>query len=132
MASCRPTEYARYLPDARERFSDQPPHYFPTDDGTFVPQQTYDQVLYELGLVGVGACCSVLALAVRKAAAAALRWPRGTTGCAAYLPAAWLAGLLGALAGAALFGGHADRRDLLAHAGRRRGRRRGSSRAAAK
>ena len=29
-----PKEYARYLPDARERFPDQPPHYFPPEDGT--------------------------------------------------------------------------------------------------
>ena len=47
-----PEDYARYLPDARERFSDQPPHYFPPHDGTFIPQQTYDQVLFQLGLVG--------------------------------------------------------------------------------
>ena len=44
--------YTRYLPDARDRFADQPPHYFPLEDGTFVPQQTYDQVLYQLGLIG--------------------------------------------------------------------------------
>ena len=102
-----PEEYARYLPDARERFSDQPPHYFPAEDGTFVPQQTYDQVLYELGLVGFALLLALLALAVRTAAAAGLHWPRGPTGALAYLPAAWLAGLLGALAGAALFGGSA-------------------------
>lgn len=100
-----PEEYARYLPDARERFSDQPPHYFPTDDGTFVPQQTYDQVLYELGLAGGALLLVLLALAVRKAVAAALQRPRGPTGEHAYLPAAWLAALLGALAGAALYGG---------------------------
>lgn len=100
-----PKEYARYLPDARERFSDQPPHYFPTEDGTFVPQQTYDQVLYELGLVGAALLFVLLALAVRQAVAAALQRPRGPTGEQAYLPAAWLAALLGALAGAALFGG---------------------------
>jgi len=100
-----PEEYARYLPDARERFSDQPPHYFPTDDGTFVPQQTYDQVLYELGLAGAALLLVLLALAVWKAVAASLQRPRGPTGEHAYYAAAWLAALLGALAGAALYGG---------------------------
>jgi hypothetical protein len=64
-------------------------------------------VLYELGLVGFALLLALLALAVRTAAAAGLHWPRGPTGALAYLPAAWLAGLLGALAGAALFGGSA-------------------------
>ena len=32
-----PAEYARYLPDARSRFSDQPPWYFPPASGLFVP-----------------------------------------------------------------------------------------------
>ncbi len=60
-----PEEYARYLPDARERFSDQPPHYFPSEDGTFVPQQTYDQMLYELGIVGFALLLVLLAVALR-------------------------------------------------------------------
>ena len=98
-------EYARYLPDARARFSDQPPHYFPTTDGTFIPQQTYDQMLYELGVVGFTLLLVLLALAMRDAVAAALQWPRGPASALAYLPAGWLAALLGALAGAALFGG---------------------------
>ncbi len=102
-----PEEYARYLPDARERFSDQPSHYFPAEHGTFIPQQTYDQVLYELGLVGFVLLLALLGLAVRNAARTGLHWPRGPTGALGYLPAAWLAGLLGALAGAALFGGSA-------------------------
>ena len=50
-----PAEFAEYLPDARERFSDEPPHYFPATDRDFIPQQTYDQVLFQLGLVGAGA-----------------------------------------------------------------------------
>ena len=98
-------EYARYLPDARERFSDQPPHYFPTETGTFVPQQTYDQMLYELGLVGAALLLLLISLAAWKVGAAALRRPPDYAGWHAYVPAAWLAGLLGALAGAALFGG---------------------------
>jgi O-antigen ligase len=96
-----PDEFARYVPDARERFPDQPPHYFPPTDQGFIPQQTYDQVLFELGLVG-GALFLVLAgLAVWRAAVAARR----RAGERAYLPAAWLGALAGALAGAALFGG---------------------------
>ncbi len=96
-----PKEYAQYLPDARERFSDQPPHYFPSATGTFIPQQTYDQVLYELGLVGVAFFLALAAAAAWRAAAATRRrdpeW--------AYVPAAWLASLAGVLAGAALYGG---------------------------
>jgi hypothetical protein len=99
------TEYARYLPDAHARFPDQPPHYFPTEDGTFIPQQTYDQMLYELGIVGFALLLVLLAVAMRKAVAAALQWPRGPASELAYLPAAWLAAIVGALAGAALFGG---------------------------
>jgi hypothetical protein len=101
-----PREFARYLPDAHARFPDEPPHYFPPRERTFIPQQTYDQVLYELGIVGA---LLFLALAVatgRTAVAVVSRWPRdGPDEIAAYLPAAWLASLAGALAGAALFGG---------------------------
>ena len=101
-----PEEYARYLPDARERFSDQPPPYFPSSSGTLIPQQTYDQLLFELGLVGVAAFLAAVLLAVRQAVWAGLRWAReGEWAELAYVPAAWLAGLAGALAGAALFGG---------------------------
>ena len=100
-----PEEYARYLPDARERFSDQPSHYFPSEDGTFVPQQTYDQVLYELGIVGFVLLLVLLALALRQAVATALHAPRGPTGEVGYLAVCWLAALLGSLGGAALFGG---------------------------
>lgn len=98
-------EYARYLPEARERFSDQPARYFPTADGTFTPQQTYDQILYELGVVGAALLLVLLGLAVRVALGATTKWPRGPTAEWAYIPAAWLASLIGALAGAALFGG---------------------------
>jgi O-antigen ligase len=96
-----PETFAEYLPDARERFSDQPPHYFPPADRGFIPQQTYDQVLFELGLVGAALFALLGVVAVRRAAAAARR--RDTD--AAYLPPAWLASLAGVLAGAALFGG---------------------------
>ena len=96
-----PDEFARYVPDARERFSDQPPHYFPPTDAGFIPQQTYDQVLFMLGLVGAAVFATLVLLAVWRAAATIRRrWPD-----AAYIPAAWLASLGGALAGAALFGG---------------------------
>jgi O-antigen ligase len=96
-----PETFAEYVPDARERFSDQPPHYFPPTDRGFIPQQTYDQVLFELGLVGAALFALLGVVAVRRAAAAVRR--RDTD--AAYLPPAWLASLAGVLAGAALFGG---------------------------
>ncbi len=96
-----PEEFAQYLPDARARFPDQPPHYFPAADRGFIPQQAYDQVLFQLGLAGGALFLVLLAVAAWRAAVATRR--RGTD--AAYLPAAWLAALAGALAGAALFGG---------------------------
>ena len=101
-----PQDFARYLPDARARFSDQPDRYFPRADGTLIPQQAYDQVLFELGLTGAVAFVASLVLAVRSAVHTGLRWPRsGESGELAYIPAAWLAGLLGSIAGSALFGG---------------------------
>lgn len=101
-----PSEYARYLPDARRRFPDQPIRYFPRANGTFIPQQAYDQVLYELGLVGAAALLVLAAVGIRDARRVARRWRRGVEDeIAAYLPAGWLASLGGALAGAALFGG---------------------------
>jgi hypothetical protein len=96
-----PEEFTQYLPDARERFSDQPPHYFPPADGKFIPQQTYDQVLFELGLVGAAVFTLLAAIAAWRAARAARRRDADS----AYVPALWLASLGGALAGAALFGG---------------------------
>jgi hypothetical protein len=101
-----PSEYARFLPDARQRFSDQPPWYFPPARGSFIPQQTYDQVLYELGVVGIAALLALGVSAVRDAARAARRRSLADADeLAAFLPAGWLASLGGALAGAALFGG---------------------------
>jgi hypothetical protein len=101
-----PADYAQYLPDARQRFSDQPLHYFPQEDETLIPQQTYDQVLFELGLVGAALFALLAALAVRHALVAARRPPPGAPWAEqAFLPLAWLASLAGALAGAALFGG---------------------------
>jgi O-antigen ligase len=99
-------DFARYLPDARARFSDQPARYFPRGDGTLIPQQAYDQVLYELGLTGAALFLASVLLAVWSAVQTGLRWPRrGERGELAYVPAAWLFGITGALAGAALFGG---------------------------
>jgi hypothetical protein len=66
-----------------------------------VPQQAYDQVLFELGLVGAVVLAVVLALAAWRAAVVSRRRNADT----AYIPALWLASVLGALAGAALFGG---------------------------
>lgn len=96
-----PEDFAQYLPDARERFSDQPPHYFPPEDGAFIPQQTYDQLLFQLGLLGAAVFLLLAVLAALRAARAAGR----RLADAAYMPLAWLASLAGVLAGAALFGG---------------------------
>ena len=101
-----PSDYAQYLPDARERFPDQPTHYFPQEDETFIPQQTYDQVLFQLGLVGAAFFLVLAGLAVRRAAVAGRR-PRPGERWAeqAYVPVAWLGAVGGAIAGTALFGG---------------------------
>ena len=98
--------YARYLPDAHARFPGQPPDYFPKADGEFTPQQAYDQILYELGIVGALLFLTLAALTVRTAVAIGRSWPRDDADePAAYLFAAWVAALAGGLAGAALFGG---------------------------
>jgi len=101
-----PSEFAQFVPDARRRFPDQPPNYFPRPDAVFVPQQTFDQVAYELGVVGLALLLAVLAVAARDSLRSARRWPRGEPDeLAAYLAAPWLASLVGAIAGSALFGG---------------------------
>jgi hypothetical protein len=101
-----PSIFARYLPDAKRRFSDQPPTYFPPANRTFIPQQTYDQVLYELGIVGAALFLALSVVTVRTTIRVARDWPRPDENEAiAYLPLAWVASLAGALAGAALFGG---------------------------
>jgi O-antigen ligase len=96
-----PADFAEYVPDARERFPGEPAHYFPRIDRDFIPQQTYDQVLFQLGLVGAGLFAALALLAVRRAANRARR----ASGDAAYVPGGWLAATAAALAGAALFGG---------------------------
>jgi O-antigen ligase len=96
-----PEEFAQYLPDARNRFDDQPAHYFPPENGELIPQQAYDQVLYELGLVGALLFLALAALAVRRAKGAV----RSRAPDAAYVPGAWIGAVAGALAGAAFFGG---------------------------
>ena len=101
-----PEEYAQYLPDARERFPDQPPGYFPPSDGTFIPQQTYDQVLFELGLVGAALLLALGIAAFRPALAVARRWARGGHEYAGYVPLTWLLAIVSACAGSALFGGY--------------------------
>ena len=111
-----PEEFVRYLPDARERFSDQPAHYFPPADGVFIPQQTYDQILFELGLVGASVLAVLLALAGWRAAVVARRRDPD----AAYIPAMWLAAVLGATRRRRPLRRCAADRDVLAHARRRR------------
>jgi hypothetical protein len=98
-----PSEFAQYLPDARRRFPDQPPPYFPPATRTFIPQQAYDQILYELGLVGAASFLALAAALVSCCVTAARR----AGDRLAYLPAVWLAAAAGALAGEGLFGGSA-------------------------
>jgi hypothetical protein len=100
-----PPDYTQYLADARERFDDQPPHYFPPEDDTFIPQQTYDQVLMQLGLLGAAVFLVLGTLTVRRSLAAARHWRRGRFEEQASIPVGWVAAIGGALAGAALFGG---------------------------
>lgn len=101
-----PKVYGRYVPDARRRFPDQPYGYFPAPPANFIPQQTYDQVLYELGIVGAALFLALAVMTVRTALLVGRKWPRPRTDEGlAYLPLAWTASLAGALAGAALFGG---------------------------
>jgi O-antigen ligase len=97
-----PSTFARFVPAARRKFPDNPAHYFPPTDKPFIPQQTYDQVLYELGLIGA----ALLLAGFVAAGRAALNAARNATGTALdYVPLLWLAGLIGALAGEGLFGG---------------------------
>ena len=95
-----PKVFAVYLPDARRRFTDDPPRYFPTPTEDFIPQQTYDQVLYELGVVGTAAFLALLITLGRACLAARRRSSR-----LALLPAVWFAAALGAIAGEGFFGG---------------------------
>ena len=102
-----PEEYVQYLDDAHRRFPDLTEPYFPERTG-FVPQQTYDQVLYELGIVGALLFLALGAITLRSTMQVARAWPRGDPDePAAFLPAAWAAALACALLGAALFGGSA-------------------------
>ncbi len=99
-----PKEFVQYLPAARRHFSDQPRRYFPPADKPFIPQQTYDEVLYELGLVGAAILLAVLVTLGQRARQAARFSPDAVE---ATLPGAWLAATVGALAGEGLFGGTA-------------------------
>jgi O-Antigen ligase len=98
-----PSTFARYVPDARRRFSDNPPRYFPPTNKPFIPQQTYDQVLYELGLIGAVSLLTAFVAAARTAIATPLRAAKETA--LDYVPALWFAAMVGALAGEGLFGG---------------------------
>ena len=96
-----PRTFDRYLPDAKRRFSDQPVRYFPPADGEFIPQQTFDQVLYELGAAGGIALLGLLIALGRSC----VRTARAVRRPFASLPGAWLAASIGALAGEGFFGG---------------------------
>lgn len=95
-----PHTYTVFLPDARKRFSDQPANYFPPADGTFIPQQTYDQILYELGVIGAVVFLALL-VSVGRAAVTATHRMRALRD----VPSAWFVASLGALAGEGFFGG---------------------------
>jgi hypothetical protein len=101
-----PSEWVRFRDDALRQFPDQPPGYVPGPTDDYIPQQAYDQVLTELGIVG-GVLFLILGVVViRAAVGVGRRWPRGAPDEAlAYLPAAWTAALAGSLAGSALYGG---------------------------
>ena len=96
-----PKEFVTFLPDARRRFTDQPANYFPPADSPFIPQQTWDQILYELGLAGALAMLALLIALVRACRRAARR----RHDLLANLPGVWVAASIGALAGEGLFGG---------------------------
>jgi len=96
-----PKTFVAYLPDARRRFPDQPASYFPPATKPFIPQQAWDQILYELGIAGAAAAVALLASLGRSA----VRVARRALDVVAPLPAAWLAAAIGALAGEGLFGG---------------------------
>jgi O-antigen ligase len=98
-----PHVFAGHLPEARRRFPDQPAPYFPPANRNFIPQQAYDQVLYELGVVGAASLAAFAASLIARCVAAARRWRDRL----AYLPAVWLAAAAGAIAGEGLFGGSA-------------------------
>lgn len=96
-----PKEFAEYVPDARRAFPDNPPNYFPPVDEPYIPQQAYDQVLMQLGLVGA----ALFAVALGAAVVAAYRRAVSGLDALAWLPLLFVGSLLGTLAGAALFGG---------------------------
>ena len=115
-----PQEYARFLARRAARFSDQPPHYFPPADGPFIPQQTFDQVLYELGVVGVALFLALGALTRAHGCASAAVAARRRDELAAYLPAAWLGVARRRARRRRALRRHADRGALLAHVRPRR------------
>ncbi len=96
-----PRAFVAYLPTARARFADQPAAYFPPADRPFIPQQAWDQILYELGVAGAALMLVLLASLTRAASHAARR----LRGVYSAVPAAWLAATIGALAGEGFFGG---------------------------
>jgi hypothetical protein len=101
-----PKEYARFLPAAHARYPLQPADLFPPADGKFIPQTTYDQVLYELGVLGALVFLLLGVATVRDSLRSVRGWARGSPDSAlAYVPAAWTASMIGVLSGIALFGG---------------------------
>jgi hypothetical protein len=91
-----PSAFDKYLHAAHRRFSDQPANYFPPPASSLIPQQTFDQVPAQLGVIGSLAFLALIVGVGRAAWRATRRTP---------LALAWFAAALGAIAGEALFGG---------------------------
>lgn len=91
-----PKEFDKYLAAAHRRYRDQPANYFPPASSPLIPQQTFDQVPSQLGVIGAAAFLALLVGVGRAAWRAARRTP---------LALAWFGAALGAIAGEALFGG---------------------------
>jgi hypothetical protein len=66
----------------------------------------YDQVLYELGVLGAAVFLVLGIATVQQSVRAGRRWPRSDPEpLAAYIAPSWTASMIGVLAGVALFGG---------------------------
>ncbi|MGZ4462752.1 MAG: O-antigen ligase family protein [Gaiellaceae bacterium] len=81
--------YAPYLPDARKRFPDVAPLYFPSPAHSWGVQNAYLQTAADMGVVGLMLLLTVALVALRLAAYAVLRAPPQLA-VAAALPLLWL------------------------------------------
>jgi O-antigen ligase len=81
--------YAPYLADARKRFPNVAPLYFPSPQHPWGIQTAYLQVAAEMGIVGLAALLALALAALRLGVLAALRAPPALA-VAAGLPLSWL------------------------------------------